>query len=154
MAFREKMLWASSAVTLLIWGRYFIGFSRDFRAGVFDQGDAIGAFVFAVILLVIAQVVVAIVLALVSGSEADARPDDRERQIALAAYRPAYFVLSAGVVVLLLWGPALLRIVTEWHEAAPPGMAPILLGNALLAALVLAELVHSGAQLIRYRRGG
>lgn len=154
MAFREKMLWASFVVTLAIWGRYFIGFARDFGAGHFDQGEAIGAFVHAVTLLVTTQIVIAIVVAIISGREANAPADAREKEFARNAYRPAYFVLCSGVVILLLSGPVLLRIVTEWQTGAPPGMAPILLGNALLGILVLAELVHDGGQLIRFRMGG
>jgi hypothetical protein len=154
MAFREKMLWTSLAATLAIWGWYFSGFVTALRAGRFEQGAATGAFVQAVILIVVVHVVAAVVLAILSGRDAQAPADDRERAFALSAYRPAYLTLSALVVTLMLAGPVLLRIASEWTPAPPPGMAPVLLGNALLLSLVLAEAVHSGAQLIRYRVGG
>lgn len=154
MAFREKMLWASLATTLAIWGWYFAGFVADLGAGRFDQGAATGSFVGTVVLLVVVQIAVAIAAAVFAGRDAQAPADDRERAFALAAYRPAYFVLSAAVVTLMLAGPVLLRIANEWTPAPPPGMAPVLLGNALLLALVLAELVHSGWQIIRFRMGG
>jgi hypothetical protein len=154
LAFREKLLWASFVATLVIWGQYFIGFVAAIRRGEFDIETGIGEFVAAVVLLVIVQVIAAGVLALVSGREADAPADDRERHFALAAYRPAYFVLSAVVIAVMLGGPALLRILSAVSPVFTPDMAPALTSNVLLAGFVLAELVHDGAQLIRYRRGG
>ncbi len=148
------MLWASLAVTLGIWGWYFIRFVGAMRAGIFDQGAATGDFAMSVTLIVIVQIVAATVIAIATGREANAPADDRERSFALAAYRPAYLVMTMGVVMLMLSGPVLLRIANEWQPAPPPGLAPILLGNGLLAVLVLAEIVHSGAQLVRFRMGG
>ena len=42
MAFREKMLWLSLAVTLGIWGWYFMRFVAMWKSGNFDQGAATG----------------------------------------------------------------------------------------------------------------
>ncbi|MCW3845762.1 hypothetical protein OF829_00815 [Sphingomonas sp. LB-2] len=154
MAFREKMLWASMAATLGIWGWYFIRFARALKAGNFDQGAATGDFVMTVALVVGVHIVAAIILAVITGKEAGAPADDREKAFALSAYRPAYFTLSSAVVTLMLAGPVLLRIANEWQPAPPHGLAPVLLGNALLASLVLAELVHSGWQIARFRMGG
>lgn len=154
MAFREKILWSSLLTTLAIWGRYFTGFVGALRAGRFDQGAAVGSFIQAVFLIVVVQIVAAIVIAIASGREASAPADDREKAFALAAYRPAYFVLSGCVVTLMIAGPVLLRIADAWSPVPPAGMAPVLLGNALLLSLVLAELVHGGWQLFRYRMGG
>jgi hypothetical protein len=154
MAFREKMLWGSLGLTLGIWGWYFARFVGAMQAGIFDQAAAAADFATSVVLIVIVQIVVAIVIAIATGREADAPADDRERSFALEAYRPAYLVLAMGVVMLMLSGPVLLRLANEWQPAPPPGLAPILLGNALLFVLVLAEVVHSVAQLIRFRMGG
>jgi hypothetical protein len=154
MAFREKMLWASLILTLGIWGWYFARFAGAFRAGIFDQGAATGDFATSVFLIVVVQVVAAILIAIFTGRSADAPADDREKGFALAAYRPAYLVLVMGVVMLMLSGPVLLRIANEWQPAPPPGLAPILLGNALLFVLVLAEIVHSAYQIVRFRMGG
>jgi hypothetical protein len=154
MAFREKMLWLSLAMTLGIWGWYFARFVGAWRAGIFDQGAATGDFAGTVTLIVIVQIVVAIVIAIFTGRATDSLADDRERSFALAAYRPAYLVLVMGVVMLMLSGPVLLRIANEWQPAPPPGLAPILLGNGLLFVLVLAEVVHSSAQIFRFRMGG
>lgn len=154
MAFREKMLWASLVTTLGIWGWYFARFAAAWRAGIFDQGAATGDFARCVTLIVIVQIVAAILIAIFTGREADAPADDREKSFALAAYRPAYLVMTMGVVMLMLSGPVLLRLANEWQPAPPPGLAPILLGNGLLFVLVLAELVHSAYQIARFRMGG
>ena len=153
MAFREKMLWASLAATLGIWGWYFIRFTQAVRAGHFDQGAATGDFIQTVVLIVIVHIVAAVVLALLTGRDAGRPLEDREKGFALSAYRASYVTLSSCVVMLMLGGPILLRIANEWQPAPPPGLAPVLLGNALLAALVLAEIVHNGWQIARFRMG-
>lgn len=154
MAFREKMLWASLVATLGIWGWYFVRFAGMLKSGHFDQGAATGDFIMTVVLIVVVHIVAAIALAVISGKDASAPADDREKAFALAAYRPAYYALSSAVVMLMLAGPILLRIAGEMHPAPPAGLGPVLLGNGLLAALVFAELIHSGAQLLRFRIGG
>lgn len=154
MAFREKIIWSTLLITLAIWGWYFAGFVTALKAGHFDQGAATGNFITTVILMVAVQAVTAILIAVTSGKGATLPADARERAFALEAYRPAYFVLSACVVTLMGAGPVLLRIANEWQPAPPPGMAPVLLANALLASLVLAQLAHSGWQIVRYRMGG
>jgi len=154
MAFREKILWASGMLTLGIWGWYFTGFVAALKSGHFDQGAAVGGFIQAIVVLVAINIVAAIVIAIMSGRDASAPADDREKAFARDAYRPAYFTLSAMVVTLMIAGPVLLRIALEWSPAPPNDLAPVILGNALLASLVLAELVHTGAQLVRFRLGG
>ena len=154
MAFREKMVWGSAITTLAIWGWYFLGFVNDLRAGTLDQGEATGDFASTVVLLVIVQMAVAIALSIAQWRDSQRPADDRERAIALYAYRAGHFTLSACVVMLMLAGPILLRVANEWTPAPPPGLTPVLLGNTLLFSLVLAELVYSAAQLIRYRLGG
>jgi hypothetical protein len=154
MAFREKMLWASLASMLAIWGWYFLGFAGAFRAGRFDQAAQTGNFVLAIFLIVIVQIVMATVLALRSGRDASAPADDRERAIALLGYRSAYITLTLIVVMLMIAGPILLRIAYDWSPPPPPSMAPVLMGNALLAALVVAEIANAVTQLVRFRREG
>jgi hypothetical protein len=154
VTFREKILWSSTAITLVIWGWYFSSFVGDLKAGRIDQGAMAGSFAVAVIVLTVVHIVSATVIAIFSGKAANAPADDREKAYDLAAYRPAYFVLAGTIIALMLAGPILLRIAAEWTPRPDPGLVPVLLGNALLAALVLAGLVHAGFQLIRYRFGG
>lgn len=153
MAFREKMLWASLASTLAIWGWYFAGFAGAVSAGRYDQAAETGNFITAILLIVVVQIVMAAMLALSSGKEADAPADDREKAIALLGYRSAYIALMLIVVMLMITGPILLRIAYQWTPAPPPGMAPVLMGTALLAALVIAEIANSVTQIVHFRKG-
>src|ERR1044072_4835655 len=119
MASREKITWSSLLTALAIWGWYFTGFVTALRPGRFDQGAMVGSFLQAVVLIVIVQIATSIVVAITSPREASAPADDREKAIALSAYRPAYFVLSACVVTLMVLGPILLRIANEWTPTPP-----------------------------------
>lgn len=153
MAFREKALWASAVLTLLIWARYFWDFVATVRAGDLDLESAIGSFVGTVITLAVVLVIAEVAIAIAAGRAAELPADDREKAYAVAAYRPAYLTLITGVVVLMLASPVVLRLAEADRIALPAGAAPILFANALLLVTVVAELVHAGAQLIRYRHG-
>ncbi|WP_157073672.1 hypothetical protein [Sphingomonas soli] len=153
MAFREKMLWTSLASTLAIWGWYFAGFADAVRASRYDLAAETGNFVTAIILIVVVQIIMAAALALTSGREANAPADDREKTIALLGYRSAYIALMLIVVMLMITTPILLHIAYEWTPAPPPSMAPVFMGNALLAALVTAEVANAVTQIIHFRRG-
>lgn len=153
MAFREKTLWASLASTLAIWGWYFAGFAGAVQANRYDLAAETGNFILAIVLIVIVQIAMAIALALTSGRDADAPADDREKTIALLGYRSAYITLMLIVVMLMITGPILLHIAYDWSPAPPPAMAPVFMGNALLAALVIAEIANAVTQIVRFRKG-
>jgi hypothetical protein len=154
MAFREKVAWSSLASTLLVWGWYFATLVAGLRGGGADFGDFAGRFVLAVILLVVIQIVAAIVLAILSPREADAPPDIRERGFALKGYRNAYFVLSALVVTTMIAAPLIVHVGPALLKGDPADVTAILIGNAILFAIVLAEVVQTGTQIFLFRRGG
>lgn len=153
MAFREKMMWGSVAATILIWGWYFLGFMRALEGPSFDVGIELGHFIFAVFALTVVQVVVAIVLAILSPWDASAPTDDRDREFALRAARPAYAVLSILVASLTVIAPLTISSAPAWLDGKPATLVPIVISNALLLALVLAELARAGTLLLLYRRG-
>lgn len=154
MAFREKTLWVSLAATLFVWGWYFADFARALASGHVDVAAATGGFVRAVILLVAIQVVTTIVLAILSPREANAPTDAREREFAAAAARPAYALLSFLLVLMMLATPVLVPTGAAWLGGNPATVGAMLVANAILLALVLAECVNAGGQIVRYRRGG
>ncbi len=154
MAFREKMLWSSLVATLAIWGWYFMALLGALRADRVDFGQAAGRFVLAIVLIVAVQVVVAIALAITSPREANAPADDRERGFALSAYRAAFVVLSGQIVIVMLATPVIVPVALATLEGEPATIASVVLGNAMLFSVVIAELVHSGWQIVRYRLGG
>jgi hypothetical protein len=153
MTFREKMLWGSLAATIAIWGWYFWGFVSALKGPTFDAGAEVGSFIFAIVALIVVQIVVAVVLAISSPAEASAPADDRDREFALLAYRPAFITLSALVATLTVVAPLTVATAPAWLDGKPTSVVPIVISNALLLSLVIAELVRSGTLVFLYRRG-
>lgn len=153
MAFQEKMVWGSLTATIAIWGWYFRGFLSALQGSTFSVGAEVGNFIGAVIALTVVQVAVAIILAISSPTEASAPADDRDREFALLAYRPAFITLSALIATLTVVAPMTMATAPAWLGGKPASVVPIVISNALLAALVIAELVRSGTLVFLYRRG-
>lgn len=152
MAYREKVQWASLATGLIVWGVYFARFAASLASGRPVPGDVLGGFIGAVILLVILQVAAIIAIAIHRPSEAELPADPREREIEGRAGVAGYVVLCLAVCTVMLATP-LLTVAGPAALGQPGGAAAaMLVGNALLAALVLASIVHSIWQLVLYRR--
>lgn len=152
MAYREKVQWASLATGLIVWSIYFARFAASLASGRPVPGDVLGGFIGAVILLVILQVAAIIAIAIHRPSEAELPADPREREIEGRAGVAGYVVLCLAVCTVMLATP-LLTVAGPAALGQPGGAAAaMLVGNALLAALVLASIVHSIWQLVLYRR--
>jgi len=152
MAYREKVQWASLVIGLLVWGYYFAHFALSLASGRPSPGEALGGFVGAVIVLVVLQVAAIIAIAVHRPSEAELPADPREREIEGRAAIAGYIVLCVAVFAVILATP-LLTVSGPAALGQPGGMtAAMLVGNALLAALVVASIVHSIWQLVLYRR--
>ena len=153
MTFREKVLWSSAATTVVIWGWYFLGFVKALDAPSFNAGAEVGKFLFAVVALVVVQVAAVIVLAITSPADAQAPADDRDREFALVAYRAAFVTLSVLIATLTVVAPMTMATAPAWLGGRSGNLVPIVISNALLLSLVIAELVRSATQLFLYRRG-
>ncbi|OYY91510.1 MAG: hypothetical protein B7Y45_02830 [Sphingomonas sp. 28-66-16] len=154
MSFREKMLWVSMVAVATIWGSYLFDVASLLARGTVDAGQAYGGFVKSVVLLVGVQVAAAIILAIMAPAEANAPEDARDRDFAATAAVPAYKLLSLLVVVIMLATPAIVAAAPRWLTGDPDTINAVVIGNALLLALVLASLVNAASQLRRYRREG
>ena len=152
MAYREKVQWISLVIALLVWGLYFWRFAAMLAAGTLAPGEMLGGFAGAVILLVMLQVAAIVAIAIHRPSEAEQPADPREREIENRAGKTAYAVLSLAVVAVVLATPALTVIAPAALGRPTGGVAAMLVGNALLAALVLASIADSLWQIILYRR--
>lgn len=152
MTFREKVLWVTAAALILVWGAYFGDIVRMLVDQRIDVDAAFGGFVRSVILIVVIEVVASVAIAIASPREANARPDIREREFNLSAYRPAYLILAVVVAVTMLAAPALVHLAPALIDGDPAMVIAIVMGNAMLFGLVLSELVHSVWQIILYRR--
>lgn len=138
MSFREKSAWISLLTHAVVYGAYFILlasiWSEPFR------GPLGVTMIFAAVVAFVAIAAVLHILAALTGlKDANAPVDEREQLIDLKAERVASFAL--GVCVVMSMGALLL----DWNG--------FLVANMLLGALVLAEVVKAGAQIVYFRAG-
>ena len=137
MSFREKIAWISVVSTILVWGGFF-GFMAA-TGGTAHGMVYVTGFVGAVVAQAIIVAAAAIVTALLSPKEASAARDERDRNISRRAYAYAYPVLLS----LVLCVAAGMHFGLRAH-----GMA-----YGIMGAIVIAEIVHYGAQIVGYRMG-
>ena len=137
MSYQEKSVLGSLLAVGVVFGYYFASVLRDLGRPAFDGASLpIGGLVLAVIAIVVIEIVYHIVLAL------ESKPvpkDERDTLIASKAYRNAYFVLSAGIFVVMC--------------AVMLAFKPFVTVNLVLFVWVLAELAQFATQLFYYRRG-
>ncbi len=154
MNFREKMLWVSIIAETVIWGSYLFDVGSLMARGTVDADQAYGGFIKSVILLVMVEVAAAIILALWTPSDANAPEDARDRDFAATAAVPAYNLLSILVIGVMVATPFIVTSAQRRLTGDPETIIAVVIGNALLLALVAAHVVNAGAQLWRYRREG
>ena len=139
MSFREKLDWVSLISTLGVWGFYFLRLARGVTQGYSAEAFE-GLMVRCLVISVVIQVTLVSILAARSPKDAQAGPDERERMIELTSIETAFYVLAGGVIVAALgaaFGADVLQVV-----------------NAILAALVMAEVVRAVRQILQLRQAG
>ncbi|KQS01863.1 hypothetical protein ASG11_13635 [Sphingomonas sp. Leaf357] len=153
MTFREKSLWVSMIASAAIWGSYLFDVGSLLAHGTVSAAQAYGGFTRSVILLVVVQVAATIVLATMAPSDANAPEDMRDKEFAASAALPAYTLLSLVIVVAMLAIPLLVQVAPRYITGDPAMVIAIVLGNAMLLALVIAHVTYCAAQIHRYRHG-
>ncbi len=138
MSFREKSAWISFMSILLIFGAYFRNVSQvsDGEVSV-ETGFRIQVALLA--LFVAVELVGHLAIALQAPTEARAPGDERERLIEMKATRVAFPVLVIGA----------LACVGMMHTTRSVWA----IGQHVLLAVVVAELVKFGGQILYFRRG-
>jgi hypothetical protein len=137
LSYQEKSILGSLLAVGVVFGYYFATVLRDISRSEFDCASLpIGRLVLAVVAIVVIEIVYHILLALESKPEPK---DERDTLIASKAYRNAYFLLSAGIFVVMC--------------AVMLAFKPFLIVNLVLFVWVLAELAQFVTQLFYYRRG-
>ena len=137
MSFREKSTWISFLLLLAISIPFFYQFVRIER-GLSNSLASFHLFLLLVILFVVGEIVLHAVIVMQSPRDARAPKDERDRLIDLKAMRVAFFALMAGALLVIV----LIHF--------PVDRFAIL--QALLFAVVVAELAMLGARLVYYRR--
>jgi hypothetical protein len=137
MSFREK----STAVILIgylaVYSWYFARVVEAARSGPIAEIDYQGLLIVMVGVLVVATIVAQILIAVLAPSEAE-QVDERDRLIGLRGDRIAGWVVTIGALAGL--GLAMIEADSFW------------IAHALLAGLVLAEILKAIAMLVNYRR--
>jgi hypothetical protein len=140
MSFKEKSIWASLLIMLLVYSKYFLYVFEGLAAGTLDKGDISGLFLGAVITLIIYHIVFHIILAIFNVKQAEEASDERDRMIANKAGNISGWVL--GFAVLTIAAYIFIQDLDALWSA-----------NLLLLALVVSQLTSYVMQLFYYRRG-
>jgi hypothetical protein len=147
MSYREKCITGSLAAMTIVYGNYFAGSIARWRTSASEDGE-VGRLLGTLTLLAVIEVVYQIAMAVID------RPvpmDERDRVISAKATRNAYGVLAVSIVMLM--GYVIFAEVTPGLAWPAVPLTPFLLVQAMLAALVLAEMVNDVTLLYFYRAG-
>ena len=136
MPFREKIAWLSVTTTIIVWGSYLAFLLTSERR--LPPPAEFGGFLAAVVVQTVLVMAGSIVTAILSPGDAGAPGDERDKTISHAAYALAYPVLLSLIVCI---APTLYL-----------GVSARVMTYELMAAIVIAEIVHYGAQIVGYRR--
>lgn len=138
MSFREKSAWISFVTILLVFGAYFWVIRQVLRGEV-EYRAAFNVEVGLLVAFVLLEIVLHIAIAMQAPNEARAPRDERERLIEMRATRVAFQVLVVGALA----GVGTMHVTTSaW-----------VMGQLVLLAVVVAELVRFGGQILYFRRG-
>lgn len=133
MSFREKSAWGMGLVTLMT------GLLYAFLVGQSMHGPILAAIIPYILLVIVLAVIVQTVLAVLSPAEAMAKADERDRLVIHRAGHIARIVLVIAVLAS-----------AATYIALPNGN---MLFHHIIGALIVAQLVEYGAQLVLYRGG-
>jgi hypothetical protein len=138
MSFREKSAWISFLLLLVVFTPFFYYSYLSLTEQIAHRDGMRAAFALLAAFVAL-EIVLHAVVALRAPAEARSPRDERERLIAMKATRVAFPVLVLGA----LGAAAMLHVSPSvW-----------VMQQAVLFAIVVAELVKFGAEIVLYRRG-
>ena len=138
MSFQEKSAWICFVTILAVFGYYFLQVIQQTFFAADQPVNMFSLLMWMIVLQVVLNIVLFAVAAALAPRDAHTPRDERERQIALRAHSNGYWVLIISALV----AAATIHI----------GADRIDMANAMLAAVVLAELVNYGSQIVLFRR--
>lgn len=138
MTFHEKTRWTALIVDLVIWSWYFSHVAAALPDGPADEMDFLWLAAGATIVTIVIHVAALSVFAIRRPKEAEAAPDERERQIERNAGNAAYTLLAVGLVNIVI--------------GSYFGWTKFETVNAVLAVFVFAEISRYALEIFAYRR--
>lgn len=138
MSFREKSAWISFLLLLAVFTPFFYYSYLSLTDQIAHREGMRAAFVLLAAFVVL-EIVLHAVIAMRAPAEARSPRDERERLIAMKATSVAFPVLVLGALA----GAAMLHVsLSVW-----------VMQQAVLLAIVVAEVVKFGTEIVLYRRG-
>lgn len=159
MSWREKHLWAETLISVLV-SVYFFSHSFTLLLSLEDDSpfpvrDMTRLIITTVILSIILSVVIFTLLRMLSGNhQGEIEPsDERDRLFELRSNQVAYWTLCAITATVV--GAIVLNSTSAQSDSLQISlpMSPLLIAQALIAALTLSSLAKSISALFYYRRG-
>jgi len=148
LSFQEKSILGSLAITIFLFGAYFIEVFEMVTTNNSSGILTLPARLIGIVLSVVAvEVVYKIVIAIFANDEGT---DERDRLIAAKATQVSYYILAVGAV------SAVGHLFFSTLYGATDGISPqttILAANLIVFSFILAEVVGFSLQLFYYRRG-
>src|SRR5436305_2207105 len=99
VAFREKIAWLSLVCMIGAYAVYFSLATAALRRGA-DAPRLIGYLAAVLAIQAVVAIIASITIAMLSGAEARAAADERDRAIARRGAAAAYFVLMVGMILV------------------------------------------------------
>ena len=139
MSFKEKSIWTSLIITIIVFGYYFTRVFNLLKQTTTDSANLIVLFIGVVIVMIILEIVSHITLAVIYKKEVNESSDEREKLIELKGIRISYWILILGIfqaiVSLLMNKP------------------PLMVANIILLFFVFAQIIGESIKLYYYRKG-
>ncbi len=143
MSHRRTHLWISLIVGVFVWGAYFAHFIQVMRDG--DTGYLLVCFIAALIVIVLAEVVVTGMIAWLFRRRARVLDEGPTLDAALRASHVALMALIS--MTLITAGVLAAASALGWEPGWNERNIPVIAANALLAMVVIAELVRAAFTL-------
>jgi dipeptide/tripeptide permease len=136
LSYREKSLYASLVVELLVYGPYFF----------LHQQNSVNKVAGMIIAIIVLQIILQSVIAALTRNRVT---DERDRLIELRGYRAGYLTIASLMVVGLglLWFHA-----TAGHLRMDSRMMGLHFLNVFFGMLVIADIAKTATQIVAYRR--
>lgn len=157
MSFREKHLWITVFVTVVVWTVYFRELiDRVLHGGLADPRFAMVmgiAFAGAVFVVAVVEVALTAIATLTTPKAERGTRDEREVHAALKASHVSLMLLIVLVISLAVaaYFTALAAPTFGTHLSVTSGGVLVLLANVMVACIVVSELVRAGLTIALLR---
>lgn len=151
MSFKEKSIWVSLIIMLIIWMDYFSDVYNLYQSASLTVAVIHKLLLGVVVLTIILQIIFHTVIAIIDKKGADEHEDERDKVITLYGSRNAYLILSIGVVVFVF--QTILPSLFDRSNFVTGLPDQYVLMHVVIIAAVIAEVVKYSTQLFYYRQG-